>query len=514
MRQRNRHNPDNKGLLSKNGRLSKLMRRPVTLMSGLIMLTGIGSERSTHDKKLDNRNYTTETMDKTAFTSVDAMDALLVAHYGEKYNRGMYPELDVVVDTAKTSKGLQSGVDELLGDKLDENFLYAKRLIKDRTLAEDLYQKAYASLRADVLGTRPSSAQLAKPLKNIRITSGFGARHVRGAARASRNHKGVDFGARPGTEVMAVMRSKMVSSQVDHKNNIAYVVMDGVDERGNKNGWRFRYFHVRLANKGLNKIYEAGQPVTTIARHHEYGHETSTGPHLHFEIQRWNSRTGKYELVNPEAVARNNFVLPGYRPAPTLPTKVGSYIASVIKSDKDGNGFVGVEQQIAADYAAGKISAKEYQQRKQGLDIAVNELRARGLDIFKQDYQDQAEKLVKYTSRIMDGDPHSQQKHEERKRNINRPYSPIFAMNSTSIMNPVSINPAFAGTDLFLGNFAEMATVFDKQTSKNPLRAKVVDKYMVNNQDMVAAVYPVQAMPFTFKPPVSKQQAMLIPNGV
>ncbi|MGR3436147.1 MAG: peptidoglycan DD-metalloendopeptidase family protein, partial [Shimia sp.] len=107
-----------------------------------------------------------------------------------------------------------------------------------------------------------------------RLASGFGPRAAP-MPGASRDHKGVDWGAPPGTPVYAVQEGRVsVAAFQRGYGNVVYIDHGGALET--------RYAHLERFAQGLS----VGQRV---AAGHLIGHVGNTGnstaPHLHFEIR-------------------------------------------------------------------------------------------------------------------------------------------------------------------------------------------------------------------------------------
>lgn len=126
-----------------------------------------------------------------------------------------------------------------------------------------------------------------RPLQGGYQSSAFGRRSDPFHGRA-RMHKGVDFAARPGTEIVAVAAGVVTWS--GRKSGYGWVV-----EIGHADGYTTLYGHNQ---RNLVKVGDLVQRGQTIALVGSTGR--STGPHLHFEVKK-NGRQ-----VNPETyIARS-----------------------------------------------------------------------------------------------------------------------------------------------------------------------------------------------------------------
>lgn len=119
-----------------------------------------------------------------------------------------------------------------------------------------------------------------KPVRSGWVSSGFGLRHDPFHGRRSM-HKGLDFVARTGTDVLAVGGGVVKTS----KRHAGY---GNMVEINHGNGYVTRYAH---NSKNLVKVGDRVEKGARIALVGSTGR--STGPHLHFEVY----RNGK--LVNP-----------------------------------------------------------------------------------------------------------------------------------------------------------------------------------------------------------------------
>ena len=131
---------------------------------------------------------------------------------------------------------------------------------------------------------------LRSPLKfEPRITSGFSANRIHPVLHSSRAHRGVDYGAPVGSEVVSVASGRVLSATFDATNGRMVRVRHG-------SGYVSQYLHLSAFGPGIH----AGATVVqgqTIGRVGATG--LATGPHLHYGLQ----RNGAY--VNPLREHRN-----------------------------------------------------------------------------------------------------------------------------------------------------------------------------------------------------------------
>jgi murein DD-endopeptidase MepM/ murein hydrolase activator NlpD len=139
---------------------------------------------------------------------------------------------------------------------------------------------------------------LRSPLKfEPRITSGFSSRRMHPVLHEARAHRGVDYGAPAGAEVVSVAAGRVVSATVDASNGRMVRVRHG-------SGYVSQYLHLSAFGAGIR----AGAAVAqgqTIGRVGATG--LATGPHLHYGLQ----KNGAY--VNPLREHRN---MPPGEPVP------------------------------------------------------------------------------------------------------------------------------------------------------------------------------------------------------
>ena len=131
---------------------------------------------------------------------------------------------------------------------------------------------------------------------NYKLTQSYGG---------SNNHLGLDFAVYYGDPIVAVMDGKVVEAYDEgyfSKNNIlwtygTYVVIE------HEGGFRTCYAHLSSRTVKKGDTVKKGQ---TIGRSGNTGrlNTTATGPyagtHLHFEIRKYNAKTGRYNTVDPK----------------------------------------------------------------------------------------------------------------------------------------------------------------------------------------------------------------------
>ena len=131
---------------------------------------------------------------------------------------------------------------------------------------------------------------LRSPLKfEPRVTSGFSSRRMHPVLHARRAHRGVDYGAPIGSEVVSVASGRVVSVTSDATNGRMVQVRHA-------SGYISRYLHLSAFAAGIHAGVgvEQGQ---TIGRVGASG--LATGPHLHYGL----TKNGAF--VNPLLEHRN-----------------------------------------------------------------------------------------------------------------------------------------------------------------------------------------------------------------
>ena len=126
----------------------------------------------------------------------------------------------------------------------------------------------------DLEGESVRRAFLLKPLAYRRISSGFTNSRYHPVLQTWRAHRGVDYAAEAGTEVMVTADGMVIERGWDNSYGNTVRVRHG-------NGWVTRYAHMRAFKSGIVVGSRVGQSdvigyvgMTGLA----------TGPHLHYEM--------------------------------------------------------------------------------------------------------------------------------------------------------------------------------------------------------------------------------------
>jgi murein DD-endopeptidase MepM/ murein hydrolase activator NlpD len=131
---------------------------------------------------------------------------------------------------------------------------------------------------------------LRSPLKfEPRVTSGFSARRMHPVLHTSRAHRGVDYGAPMGSEVVSVASGRVVSVTSDATNGRMVRVRHA-------SGYVSYYLHLSAFAPGIRAgaTIEQGQAIGRVG-----ASGLATGPHLHYGLQ----KNGAF--VNPLREHRN-----------------------------------------------------------------------------------------------------------------------------------------------------------------------------------------------------------------
>lgn len=138
---------------------------------------------------------------------------------------------------------------------------------------------------AGAAATAPARLALAAPLATLRVTGHFGDS---GGPRA-RAHRGMDFGARVGTPVLAPAAGTVIAATDDYPGGPQYgrvVVLDHGD------GWQTLYAHLDSYGVQVGQQVTVGDPIARVGRS-----GTVTGPHLHLEVLHHGQRVDPQTLL-------------------------------------------------------------------------------------------------------------------------------------------------------------------------------------------------------------------------
>ena len=131
---------------------------------------------------------------------------------------------------------------------------------------------------------------LRSPLKfEPRVTSGFSARRMHPVLHTARAHRGVDYGAPMGSEVVSVASGRVLSVTSDATNGRMVRVRHA-------SGYVSYYLHLSAFARGIRAgaAVEQGQAIGRVG-----ASGLATGPHLHYGLQ----KNGAF--VNPLREHRN-----------------------------------------------------------------------------------------------------------------------------------------------------------------------------------------------------------------
>ncbi|WP_339870766.1 M23 family metallopeptidase [uncultured Brevundimonas sp.] len=152
---------------------------------------------------------------------------------------------------------------------------------------------ALAPIQAVAEPAGPVTRQMAfiAPVRGYGVNSPFGLRKLAGEARA-RAHKGVDIAAPKGTGVLVTAEGRVLRTGYDAGGFGNFV------EVSHPNGMTSLYGHLSRIDVASGMAVESGQRIGLVG---STGY--STGPHLHFQIER-NGRT-----VDPARVVGRAFAV-------------------------------------------------------------------------------------------------------------------------------------------------------------------------------------------------------------
>lgn len=114
---------------------------------------------------------------------------------------------------------------------------------------------------------------LRSPVKNPRITSGFGSRRDPFHPKERRIHKGTDFGGRTGDPVLAAGPGQVLFAGWGGKGTGKAVVIQ------HPGGITTQYFHLSRVDVQTNQTIQSGDTIGAIG-----ATGRATGPHLHFQL--------------------------------------------------------------------------------------------------------------------------------------------------------------------------------------------------------------------------------------
>ncbi|WP_339932131.1 M23 family metallopeptidase [uncultured Brevundimonas sp.] len=127
------------------------------------------------------------------------------------------------------------------------------------------------------------------PVRGYGVNSPFGLRKLAGEARA-RAHKGVDIAAPKGTGVQVAAEGRVLRTGYDASGFGNFI------EVSHPNGMTSLYGHLSRIDVASGMTVEQGQRIGLVG---STGY--STGPHLHFQIE----RSGR--MVDPSRVVGRSF---------------------------------------------------------------------------------------------------------------------------------------------------------------------------------------------------------------
>ncbi|MDX3935552.1 M23/M56 family metallopeptidase [Stenotrophomonas sp.] len=124
------------------------------------------------------------------------------------------------------------------------------------------------------MGHTPIEILFQAPLATPRITGRFGDT---GGIR-QRPHRGTDFGARPGTPVLAPADGRIVAATTAYPDGAQYGTVVVIDHG---QGWQTLYAHLQSTDVAVGQQVHAGEQIARVGSTGRV-----TGPHLHLEMLR------------------------------------------------------------------------------------------------------------------------------------------------------------------------------------------------------------------------------------
>ncbi|MEM6455504.1 MAG: peptidoglycan-binding protein, partial [Acidobacteriota bacterium] len=182
-----------------------------------------------------------------------------------------------------------------------------------------------------------------------------------------RPHRGWDFGAAPGTPVLAATGGRISRGfQAGGAGN--FITLNELDANGNETGLFTRYFHLQGFNVPEGAVVQPGQQIGTVG-----STGIGTGPHLHFEVWRdgqWQQRTNG--LFSPDVT---NTLFRERPPATIDEVRAGSGFISqgdrtpAVSEIQDLLNRAGASITVDGDFGRGTRRAVEDFQRTNGLTV-------------------------------------------------------------------------------------------------------------------------------------------------
>lgn len=291
--------------------------------------------------------------DKAHLVNINAMSKLVQANYGDEYVYGQDMKLDMIVDTATTSRGMQKAVRKVKGKKLSARKIFKKTMA--RQMNEALYETAYQNVRKDIKLDTLMSMQFSSPLHGgldeLTINSPYGPRNMNG----SHFHKGTDLHATAGTAVFCpVDDAVVVSSCVFKGSNIGMVELDI------GNGFHVRLLHVKVIEG--KQHFKRGEQITTVAPHNYYGPERSTAPHLHFEVLENGKQINSTDIINDDGL------LVDIRKSP-LAEKAGNFASGETQKDATYAEFIQTKNDLQQERKTSRITKSAYRRNMRGMRV-------------------------------------------------------------------------------------------------------------------------------------------------
>ncbi|MCO8292518.1 peptidoglycan DD-metalloendopeptidase family protein [Tetragenococcus halophilus] len=254
-------------ILESNSGQSQLSQAPYYNLFGV---KGQGASFKTLEEDSQGKMYTTQTTFKKYNNYEDSL-----GDYVKLIKNGIIGDKNFYQGSWKTNA---------------ENYRVATRFLTGRYATDHKYHEKLNQLIEDYELTRydhkqtlvSEKADYIRPLDAFKLTSKYGKRN-------DSFHRGVDLAAPQGTKIKASREGK-VTRAAFHPSWGNYVTVQHSD------GLTTLYAHCEKINVEVGQLIEQGEKIASVG---STGH--STGPHLHFEVNR-SQNLEKEQLLDPVEV--------------------------------------------------------------------------------------------------------------------------------------------------------------------------------------------------------------------
>lgn len=140
--------------------------------------------------------------------------------------------------------------------------------------------------KEEMLASVPSVMPISQ--KNLKKAPGGYGRRIDPVYRVPAMHWGMDFSANTGTEIFSVGNGVVAKVETKKWGYGKYVVID------HGFGYRTLYAHMTKFNVKKGQKVNRGDVIGFVGSTGK-----STAPHLHYEVHKYNAKTGHWDKVNP-----------------------------------------------------------------------------------------------------------------------------------------------------------------------------------------------------------------------